>query len=485
MPVLSQRRPRCGEKCAERVSDVLQNVVPGKTSRAIPVASGCGENGLIQNEGRAPIGLCMTHLVDLLAILAVLLLGLLLFLLLFERGALYRTSTPVHQLDEAERMRVLTAVLATPVQSIHSLQVLREGRELYEPQLAAIRAAKHSVHLEAYIFYAGRTADAVLAALCERARSGVSVRVIIDAVGSYRTPQARFAALIAAGGRVHRYHPLHWHMLRRWNSRTHRNLLVLDGQVAFMGGAGIADHWSREVPPPWRDCVVRVTGPIVSGLQSVFAENWLECAGELLVGPDSLPADCAGENLGQGDFARGIAVGSTPTAGRSTRARMLVQFLLATSRDSIDLCSPYFVPDLGIRRELLAARERGVRIRILTGGPYSDHGLVRRAGRRRYGPLLEAGVEIREYTSHMLHAKVLVVDGRWSLLGSTNIDHRSFGLNDEVNLLVLSPDLGAKLQQTFEEDLLRSELMDLAGWRRRSWGERVLATIGRIIERHQ
>jgi cardiolipin synthase len=164
---------------------------------------------------------------------------------------------------------------------------------------------------------------------------------------------------------------------------------------------------------------------------------------------------------------------------------MLVQFLLATARHSIDLCSPYFVPDLGIRRELIEAKARGVRIRVVTGGPYSDHGIVRRAGRRRYGTLLEAGIEISEYASHMLHAKVLIVDGRWCLLGSTNIDHRSFGLNDEVNLLVRSPELGAELGRRFEEDLSKSILQDLARWRLRTWGERILATLGRVIERHQ
>jgi cardiolipin synthase len=164
---------------------------------------------------------------------------------------------------------------------------------------------------------------------------------------------------------------------------------------------------------------------------------------------------------------------------------VLVQLLLASAHDSIELCSPYFVPDIGIRRELLAARARGVRVRVLTGGPYTDQGLVRRAGRRRYGPLLTGGVEVWEYASHMLHTKVLVVDGRWSLLGSTNFDHRSFRLNDEVNLLVLSPDAGDRLQRAFEEDLSHGEKVDLASWRRRSLSERVLAAIGAVIERHQ
>lgn len=425
----------------------------------------------------------MTLLIDVFSVLAILLLAFLLYLLLFERRASYRTSVPLHHLDEVGRMRILSGLLGAAAESIRSLEVLREGPELYRSKVDAIRVAQRSVHLEAYIFHAGRSADAMLSALCDRARAGVRVRIVIDAIGSFRTTKSYFAPLVAAGGEVYRYHPLHWHMARRWNSRTHRNLLVVDGGVAFVGGAGVADYWNREEPPAWRDCVIRVTGPIVTGLQGVFAENWLECAGELLVGPDSLPDMI--EDDGPAEYASGIAVGSTPTTGRSTRARVLVQILLATARESIDLCAPYFIPDLGIRRELVAAVRRGVHVRILTGGPYTDHGLVRRAGRRRYGSLLEAGISIWEYSSHMMHAKVLVVDGRWSLVGSTNIDHRSFGLNDEVNLVVLSEDLGARLRQTFENDLLHSQALDIASWHNRSWGERLLATLGRVIERHQ
>ncbi|HEY0939801.1 MAG TPA: phospholipase D-like domain-containing protein [Steroidobacter sp.] len=426
----------------------------------------------------------MRVLIDLGALFAVLLLGYLFYLVLFERGALYRTNTEVHGLGDRQRLRLLGALLETPPLHIESFRVIREGPELYDVQLEAIAAAKRSIHLEAYIFYPGRISERFLAALCERARSGVYVRVVIDAIGSLRLRKSYFEPLIAAGGRVTRYHPLHLHMLRRWNSRTHRNLLVVDGEVGFIGGAGIADHWCRSQPPPWRDCALRVTGPIVAGLQAVFAENWLESMGELLVSEDAFPnqiRDAAFVDV----VTPGLAVGSTPTAGRSTRARVLVQFLLATARESIDICSPYFVPDLGIRQELIAARARGVRVRVLTGGPYSDHGLVRRAGRRRYGVLLKEGVEIAEYNSRMMHAKVLLVDGRWALLGSTNIDNRSFGLNDEVNLLVLSEALASRLRAAFEEDLSQSTVIDLHAWLNRSWGERILATLGRVLERHQ
>ena len=149
------------------------------------------------------------------------------------------------------------------------------------------------------------------------------------------------------------------------------------------------------------------------------------------------------------------------------------------------MSSPYFVPDLGIRRELLAARARGVRVRVITGGLYSDHGIVRRAGRRRYGALLEAGVEIAEYRTRMMHAKVLLVDRHWSVVGSTNIDHRSFGLNDEVNLVICNEALWTQLHDSFEQDLNNSDALDLASWHRRAWSERLLATLGRVIERHQ
>lgn len=153
----------------------------------------------------------------------------------------------MHHLDNADRLAD-SYELARSACAVDQLSPgVQRGCEPYEPQLAAIRAAKHSVYLEAYIFYSGHSADAFLAALRERAKAGVAVRVIIDAVGSFLTPKCRFAALTGAGGQVHRYHPLHWHMLRRWNRRTHRNLLLLDGQVPFIGGAGIADHWSHAV----------------------------------------------------------------------------------------------------------------------------------------------------------------------------------------------------------------------------------------------
>ncbi|MDA1074266.1 MAG: phosphatidylserine/phosphatidylglycerophosphate/cardiolipin synthase family protein [Proteobacteria bacterium] len=421
-------------------------------------------------------------LFDIGAILAMTMLGYLVYLALFERGAFYTASEQLHTLDDNERLRMLSAVLATPIQPIESVQLINEGAELYQCQVKTVSTAQHSVHCEAYIFRAGDAADALLQALCERARNGVRVRVMIDGIGSLGTRNALFDSLIAAGGEVRRYHPIHWHLFRRWNNRTHRNLLVVDGVTAFVGGAGVADQWFRP-ELPWRDCQLRITGPVAAGLQAVFAENWLECTGQMLVGPDSFPR-VDPLQASPSVVSLGIAVGSSPTAGGSTRARVLFQLLLASASETIDLSSPYFIPDLGIRQELLAARNRGVRVRILTSGRHNDHRIARRAGRRRYGLLLEGGIEISEFSTRMMHAKVLVVDGRWSIVGSTNIDNRSFRLNDEVNLLVLDQILGTALQQAFEDDLAHSVALDLESWRRRSWTERALALLGRVLERH-
>jgi len=423
----------------------------------------------------------MMSLFDVVAISAVVFTAFLLFLLLFEPGIRYRIRGPLPACSDEERLQLFAVVLGATPHTVDGVELLGDGHDLYQPQLDAIREAQQSVHMEAYIFYPGAVAQKFLDALTECAGRGVRVRVTLDAFGSFRTRPERFRSLQRAGGSIVRYHPLSWRTFRRLNSRTHRNLLIVDGTIAFVGGAGIADHWSRAHAAPWRDCIVRVSGDVVRGLQGVFAENWLEASGELLVDEHSFPDRSV--HAAESAAPTSLVVGSTPTAGLSTRARILIQLMLASARESIELSSPYFIPDLGIRRELCAARKRGVRVRVLTGG--RDHLLAWRAGRRRYGPLLAAGVEIFEYAPRMMHVKALIVDGRWSVLGSTNIDHRSFGLNDEVNVVLLDAELARTLHSEFETDLTRSTLLDYRSWLRRSWRERVLATAGRLLERHQ
>jgi cardiolipin synthase len=294
------------------------------------------------------------------------------------------------------------------------IEVLTNGENFYEAQLAAIRQAKRSINLEAYIFQKGVVTRRFVDAMTERARNGVKVNIVLDAIGSFATWNSYFKDLKEAGGRVEWYHGFKWHQLPRLNSRTHREILVVDCEVAFVGGAGYADHWliSKKKHPRWRDTVCRMEGDAVSAVQATFVENWLEASGELLTEDEyfcfnSAPSDSVT-----------LVIDSSLTSGQSTRARMLFQTLIASAKDRIEITTPYFLPDKGLRRELIRAVERGVRVMVVCPGRWNDHILVRQASRRLYGSLLEAGAEIHEYGQSMIHAKVLVIDSLWSVYGT-------------------------------------------------------------------
>jgi cardiolipin synthase len=317
----------------------------------------------------------------------------------------------------------------------------------------------------------------------------VKVNLVIDAVGSAGTGRSYFQELSDAGGRVARYHPFGWATVARFNNRTHRVLLVIDGKVGFVGGAGFADQWYQDTPknPRWRDTIVRVEGKAVASLQSTFVENWLESSGEILSGEEYFPFPQEREQgTSKGEPVVEMVVSSSPSLGRSTRARILFQTLLASAQESICLTTPYFLPDRSARAEMLRAmRERGVRIRIMTPGKHSDQLLTRRSSRRLYGALLEGGAQIYEYQPAMMHAKVLIIDNLWSVVGSTNFDHRSFGLNDELNLVCCNEKLAGRLTADFEKDLRDSRLIEYSEWKRRSLFEKAHEYLGWVLERQQ
>ena len=420
-----------------------------------------------------------------LASLAVLILAALLLLVLFEPSLPYHTPERRMPVGSPQFVNFLSAIVNARLYSPERVEVLASGREIYEAQLRDIRGAQRSIHLEVYLFLRGRIGDEMLAALAESARAGVAVRIVVDRIGSLATPKGYFAALRAAGGRMLWYQPIAWYTLKRFNNRTHRDLLIVDGRIGYVGGVGVADYWIDEGAPgcPWRDTALRLTGNYVRGLQTSFAENWLETSGEILPEEEfSIPANEPPEVVPAGR-GEGLVVNSTPSAGRSTRARMLFQILLASARESIQITSPYFLPDRSLMAELVRAARRGVRIEVLVPGAWNNHPITRLESRRRYGALLEAGVRIHEYQPSMIHAKVLVVDGQWTVLGSTNFDSRSFGLNDEVNVAILERELAARLQADFARDLTRSRAISLEEWRRRPFAERLAAALGRVIER--
>ncbi|HUQ95941.1 MAG TPA: phospholipase D-like domain-containing protein, partial [Bryobacteraceae bacterium] len=384
--------------------------------------------------------------------------------------------------DSPHFVTTLAALTGGHLSRSSNIEVFANGENYYKAELEAIASAQRTICLEAYIFESGEVTRQFLNALRERALAGVTVNLIVDAVGSYGFPEAEAEPLRAAGGKFARYLPPRWYTWPRMNNRTHRELLIIDGRLAFVGGAGWADHWlkPKERAERWRDTMVRVQGDAATGLQAAFAENWLEATGDILTGDGYFPI-----KPGAGPSAA-IVVRSSPGMGRSTPARVLFQVLLASARKRIYLTTPYFLPDANIREEIARAiRERGVEVKIITPGPGTDHLLTRHSSRRLYGPLLEAGAHIYEYQPSMMHAKILMVDSQWAVVGSTNIDPRSFSLNVEVNLATPDPKVTQRLEQDFAGDLKRSREISHSEWKQRGIMERLHESFGSLIERQQ
>ncbi len=400
----------------------------------------------------------------------------------FVPGPKYKLTNAISApLDSDEFLYQLEAMTNSRITRGNLIEPLHNGDVFYRAELDAIRGAKQSTNVEAYIFQRGEIAERFRDVVTERARNGVNVRLTLDAMGSFSTPKRYFKEFRNAGGKIEFYHPLRWNTWMRSNYRTHRELVVIDGQTAFLGGAGIADHWLKQVKddPQWRDQMFRIRGDAVRGLQGAFLENWLEASGELLAGEQFFPKQ------GQHGSATCLVVTSTPSRGGSTRARVLFQALIAGAKKSIQITTPYFLPEQSLRDELIKAKHRGVNVRILVPGAKSDHLMTRSSSRRVYGPLLEAGIEIHEYQPSMLHAKIMVLDGVWSVLGSTNFDNRSFGLNDEINLAALDSQLANYLTEEFNRDLEKSNSVSFEQWKKRPVWERVVETFGALLERQQ
>lgn len=420
---------------------------------------------------------------DVLSAIAIAFLLLMLILALFEPGLRFKIrSAPSATLESEDFLRMLAALTNATIQTRNSVEVLTNGEVFYEAELEAIRNAKYNINIEAYIFQKGRVAARFIDALIERAEAGVKIKLVLDAIGSFATWESYLRRLRESGARVEWYHPIRWYTLPRINNRTHRTVIIIDGRVGFVGGAGIADHWlyPRAKGSRWRDSMFRVEGDAVTDLQSTFVENWLEASGEILAATEYFP-----DRTVAGDI-RVLVIDSSPSVGGSTRARVLFQTLLASARETICINTPYFLPDRSARQEMVRAiRERGVKITIITPGRHSDHLLTRTSSRRLYGPLLKAGAQVFEYKPSMMHAKVMIVDGLWSVVGSTNFDNRSFGLNDEVNLAALDQQLAARLQIDFALDLAESEAISYDDWKRRSLLDRAHEWLGWVLERQQ
>ena len=348
-------------------------------------------------------------------------------------------------------------------------ELLENGDEIFPSMLEAIAAAKSSIHMEAYIYRDGEIARKMTLALAERARAGVSVRLLLDAIGSAGFGDENERILDEAGATVVFFRPIAVRTLRKVHLRTHRKVLVVDGRIGFVGGVCIADEWMGDADDPgrWRETVVRVEGPVARQLQAAFGRAWLEATEELLAGRELYP-----ENGRVGPAVCQV-MDSTPGFD-SNPARLSFLVAVGSAQRSLDLTAAYFVLDRTARRALVDAVKRGVRVRLLLQGPHSDHAIVRYAGRNDYSRLLEAGVEVWEYQKARLHSKTLLVDGRWGSVGSTNVTNRSFTWNYESNVHVFDPGFADEMGRAFEEDLAVSHRITLEEWRKRSLGDRLL-----------
>ena len=339
--------------------------------------------------------------------------------------------------------------------------VLTDGDAAFPEMLAAIGAAKHRVAFEGYIYnsqedIARQFTDAFVAA----AQRGVECRLVFDAFGA-KVSDDETSRLEKAGCRIGWFNKVRSRAIEEVNYRTHRKALIADGEVAFVGGIGIADQWARDTEKErkWRDTHIKVVGPAATDVEAAFNENWIETGG--VVEPDVIPHDPNPRGP-----ASSIVVWSSPEGG--TNALKLIYLLaLAAARESIDIQSPYLITDASTEWSLAEARRRGVRVRMLVEGDITDAKPVKFAGRAQYGKLMQQGIEIYEYQPTMMHVKAVMVDGILSIVGSANFDNRSFELNDELNVVVFDRGVAARLREDFERDKQQSRRLDLESWRSR------------------
>ena len=373
----------------------------------------------------------------------------------------------LYPVDDPQFFRAMGMLLGPGIVPGNRVQALVNGDQIFPAMLEAIRGARRTVLFETFIYWSGEIGEAFAQALSERARAGVKVHVLLDWVGSLKVDQKLVETMRDAGVEVHRFHPLRWYNLGRINNRTHRKLLIVDGSVGFTGGVGIAPPWTGRAQDAdhWRDSHYRVEGPVVAQMQGVMLSNWSKATGRILHGEDYFPPPReAGAQQAQ-------MFHSSPSGGSESMQLMYLIAITAAVK-TIDIASAYFVPDEMARLALVAALQRGVRVRVITPGRHTDQPMVRHASRALWGELLEAGLEMHIYEPTMYHCKAVIVDGLLASVGSTNFDPRSFHLNDEANLNVYARDFAQALTGTFEQDLQRCRRYTLEDWRRRPWLEK-------------
>lgn len=377
-------------------------------------------------------------------------------------------------LGEPSFYPTIAAHTDAPIVAGNRVQLLFNGDEIFPAMLSAIRNARRSITYAQYLYEDGKVAYEIAQAFAERCRAGVVVKLLIDSHGGGKMPK-EIPQLWAQSGcdlqwfrRIQLFQFITPWELLTYNYRNHRRVLVIDGEIGFTGGHGVKQTWTGDGRRAghWRETDIRVEGPVVQQLQAAFVESWRETTGNMLGDDLFFPAlRSRGRSYAQ-------VVKSSPFGG-THQSYLLFLLAIASARQSIYITNPYFVPDERLQQALLSAAKRGVRVVVLGPGKI-DWMLVYRASRRGFGPLLQNGIEIYEYQAALLHAKTMVVDSVWALVGTTNLDNRSFALNEEINLIVYDAAVAGQLERAFNQDLQYAAKLDYESWKARPWKEKVL-----------
>ena len=345
--------------------------------------------------------------------------------------------------------------LSFPTQPGNRVQRLLNGEEIFCSMLDAIQASDTSISFETYVYWSGAVGRRFAKAFARAARRGVEVRVVLDAYGTMPMESALVEQMTAAGVQVHQHRPVKFMKLRRSNHRSHRKLMIVDGQLGFIGGVGIADPWAgnARTEDEWRDTHYRIEGPVVADMQTAFLRHWPQAGHSMLQSPSLYPP------LEQRGETRCRLVAGEPLEGIEHLFDTIIGLVAGATR-TIDICSPYFLPHGELRELLFDAAARGVQIRILTAGQHTDMPAVRSAFRHEWADYLGAGMKVSVYAPTMIHAKSLIVDGRVALIGSANFDNRSSRINDEACLLIEDQKFAQEETNRFILDCSKARTID-------------------------
>jgi cardiolipin synthase A/B len=403
-----------------------------------------------------------------------------LFMPIGDKPSRIYTDAPPPSVNDPHFATALSTIVGAPVERGGTITRLNNGDEFVPALLDAIAHAERTINFAVYIWSEGTFSDQLIAALERKQREGVTVRVLLDGLGSIKVPDADFEALVKAGGKVQKFRAPRFGKLTRFHRRNHRRSIVIDGEIGFTGGMAVSDIWLGHAQDTdhWRDIMFKVTGPLARSLQTAFADLWVSSSGELLIDPKNYPVSAPAAAAGVDRF---IHLANSPADDDESMAYFFLLPILS-ARESIYFAAPYFIPDYHLQSALVEKAKNGVDVRLLLPGPHTDNWITRASAQARYQELLEAGAKIYEYQPTFMHAKYGVVDGKWGIIGSPNLNSRSRHLDEENALGIYDDEFGATLKDTFFKDLERAELVDLEKWRRRNPLQKFFETISRILD---